>query len=248
MSGHSKWANIKIRKGKQDAIKGVVYTKLAKLIAIAARDGGSDPSSNAKLKEAIAKAKANNMPNDRIDRAMKKGAGELSNSNFETITYEGYGAGGIAVIVEALTDNKNRTAGEVRHIFDKHGGNLGTSGCVSYMFERQGSILVASEAEIGEETLMDLALEAGAQDFISNEDGYEIITSPAGFQAVFDAIENAGIPTVQAEIAMNPTIETEIADIEIVKRFMKMLDMFESNDDVQEVYHNALLPEEAQEM
>ncbi|MDR2520192.1 MAG: YebC/PmpR family DNA-binding transcriptional regulator [Eubacteriaceae bacterium] len=247
MSGHSKWANIKIRKGKQDAIKGAAYTKLGKLIAIAAKEGGSDPSSNARLKEAIAKAKAANMPNDNIDRAIKKGSGELGTSHYESITYEGYGIGGVAVIVEALTDNKNRTASDVRYIFDKNGGNLGTTGCVSYIFERQGSILIPASAGIGEEELMELALDAGADDFASNEDGYEIITSPAAFQAVFDAVEAANLSMLQAEIVMSPTTEVEITDADQLKKFMKMLEMFEENDDVQEIYHNTILPEPEEE-
>ena len=244
MSGHSKWANIKNRKGKQDAIKGKIYTKMGKLIAIAARENGPDPNTNSKLKEAIAKAKASNMPNDNIERAVKKGAGELGNSVFESITYEGYGIGGTAVIVETLTDNKNRTAGDVRYIFDKNGGNLGTSGCVSYMFEKQGIILLPSDIEMDEDELMDLALSAGAGDFNTSEDGYEITCAPADFSTLLEAVENAGLSPLQAEIGMNPSVETEISDPDHMKRFLKMLDMFDDNDDVQEVYHNALLPDE----
>jgi YebC/PmpR family DNA-binding regulatory protein len=244
MSGHSKWANIKHKKGKQDAIKGKIYTKMGKLIAIAAREGGPDPQSNNKLKEAIAKAKSNNMPSDNIDRAIKKGAGELGSANFETIIYEGYGIGGIAVIVETLTDNKNRTAGDVRYIFDKNGGNLGTSGCVSYLFEKQGSILIPPDISMSEDELMELVLDAGADDFESSEDGYEVITDPNSFSGVLDAIQDRTLPTIQADIVRNPTTETELTDPDMVKKFLKMLDMFDDNDDVQEVYHNAILPDE----
>ncbi|MFA0816192.1 MAG: YebC/PmpR family DNA-binding transcriptional regulator [Anaerofustis sp.] len=247
MSGHSKWANIKNRKGKQDALKGKIYTKMGKLISIAAREGGSDPASNGRLKEAIAKAKANNMPNDNIERAIKKGAGELGNSVFENITYEGYGIGGVAVIVEALTDNKNRTAGDVRYIFDKNGGNLGTSGCVSYLFEEKGKIYLSTEIAMDEEALMELALDAGADDFEASEDGYEITTEPDAFNAVLEAIENAKLKTESAEIGMIPKTETELTDPDQLKKFMKMLDMFEDNDDVQDVYHNCILPEEEEE-
>lgn len=247
MSGHSKWANIKNRKGKQDAIKGKIYTKMGKIIAIAAREGGSDPNANGKLKEAIAKAKANNMPNDNIERAIKKGAGELGNSVFENITYEGYGIGGVAVIVETLTDNKNRTAGDVRYIFDKNGGNLGTSGCVSYLFEKKGKIYLSLDVPMDEESLMELALDAGAEDFEASEDGYEITTEPEAFNAVLDAIETAKLKTESAEIGMIPTTETELTDEVQLKKFMKMLDMFDDNDDVQDVYHNCILPEEEDE-
>ena len=248
MSGHNKWTNIKHKKGKQDAIKGKIYTKMGKLIAVAAREGGSDPSTNAKLKEPIAKAKANNMPNDNIERAIKKGAGELGGGNYENITYEGYGIGGIAVIVETLTDNRNRTAGDVRYIFDKNGGNLGSSGCVSYLFDEKGTILIdAEDCPLDEDALMELALDAGADNFETSEDGYEITTEPADFAAVLKAIEDANIPTVSAEVAKVPQTETELTDPDQLKKFLKMLDMFDDNDDVQDVYHNAILPEEDDE-
>lgn len=247
MSGHSKWANIKHKKGRQDALKGKIYTKMGKLIAIAAREGGSDINANARLKEAVAKAKAQNMPNENIDRAIKKGAGELGNSVYESITYEGYGIGGIAVIVEALTDNRNRTAGDVRYIFDKNGGNLGTSGCVSFLFEKKGTILLDSDISISEDELMELALEAGAEDFEASEDGYEITTSPEDFNAVCEAIENAKLKPISAEIGMIPTTETELTDETQMKKFRKMLDMFDDNDDVQDVWHNCLMDDEGEE-
>ncbi len=247
MSGHSKWANIKHKKGRQDAIKGKIYTKMGKLIAIASKEGGPDPNTNGKLKEVIAKAKAQNMPNDNIERAIKKGSGELGNSVYETITYEGYGIGGVAVIVEALTDNRNRTAGDVRYIFDKNGGNLGTSGCVSFLFEKKGTILFDKDIPMSEDELMELALDAGAEDFEASEDGYEITTAPDDFNAVIEAIENAKLKPVSAEIGMNPTTETELADELQLKKFQKMLDMFDDNDDVQDVWHNAILPDEEEE-
>lgn len=247
MSGHSKWVNIKNRKGKQDALKGKIYTKMGKFIAIAAREGGSDLSANAKLRDAVAKAKAQNMPNDNIERAIKKGAGELGNSVYETVIYEGYGIGGIAVIVEALTDNRNRTAGDVRYIFDKNGGNLGTTGCVSFLFERKGTVLFDKDIKISEDELMELALDAGAEDFEASEDGYEITTAPEDFGAVCEAVEKAKLKPVSAEIGYIPTTETELADEAQIKRFRKMLDMFDDNDDVQDVWHNAVLPEEEEE-
>ncbi len=247
MSGHSKWANIKHKKGRQDALKGKIYTKMGKLIAIAAREGGSDINANARLKEAVAKAKAQNMPNENIERAIKKGAGELGNSIYESITYEGYGIGGIAVIVEALTDNRNRTAGDVRYIFDKNGGNLGTSGCVSFLFEKKGTILLDNEIPIGEDALMELALDAGAEDFEASEDGYEITTSPEDFNAVCEAVEKAKLKPISAEIGMIPTTETELTDETQMKKFQKMLDMFDDNDDVQDVWHNAVMNDEDEE-
>ena len=247
MSGHSKWSTIKNKKGKADALKGKIYTKMAKYIAIAAREGGSNPANNAKLKEAIAKAKANNMPNDNIDRAIKKGAGELGNSVFEEITYEGYGIGGVAVIVETLTDNKNRTAGDVRYAFDKNGGNLGTTGCVSFMFDKKGTILIDKDINLSEDELMDIALEAGAEDFVASDEGYEITTMPNDFHSVLEQLENLKIKPLSAEIEMIPQSETELTEEEQLKKFNKMIDMFDDNDDVQNVYHNCILPEEDEE-
>ena len=247
MSGHSKWANIKNKKGKADEAKGAKYTKLAKFIMVAAREGGGDPDYNSKLREAIAKAKAANMTNDGIERAIKKGTGEGSTAQWETVTYEGYSNGGAAVIVEALTDNKNRTAGDIRHIFDKFGGNLGTNGCVAFMFDKKGLIVIDKESTgKTEDDLMELALEAGAEDFVNNEDEgvYEITTSPEDFLAVSDAITQAGLETINSSITMIPQNTVELKDSDQVTKFQKMLDMFEQNDDVQDVWHNAELPEE----
>ena len=237
MSGHSKWSNIKNRKGKQDAVKGKIFTKMAKLIAVAAREGGGDPEMNAKLRDAIAKAKAANMPNDNVDRAVKKGTGELGDAIFEEIAYEGYGPGGVAVIVSALTDNKNRTAADVRHAFDKNGGNLGTNGCVGFLFTKSGRIMVEKSDAIDEDELMMLALDAGAEDMEVAEDGYTIITAPEDFAAVMDAMGENDIEVLTGEVAMIPSTETALSP-EDVKKMEKMLDMFDDNDDVQEVWHN----------
>lgn len=237
MSGHSKWSTIKHKKGKADAAKGQVYTKLSKAIAVAVKEGGSDPEMNARLRDAIAKAKANNMPNDNIDRAIKKGLGELGSSNFEEIIYEGYGPGGVAVIVEALTENKNRTAGDVRHAFDKNGGNLGTSGCVSFLFEEKGQIMIEKNDKVDEETLMLLAIDSGAEDMLVEEEGFEIITDPDSFDQVYKALSAEGYTFASAEVAMIPTTWTKLTEDD-EKKMQKMLDMFDDNDDIQEVYHN----------
>ncbi|MFZ7119829.1 MAG: YebC/PmpR family DNA-binding transcriptional regulator [Eubacteriaceae bacterium] len=243
MSGHSKWSTIKHKKGKQDAIRGKIFTKLAKAIAVAAKEGGQDPDLNSRLKDAIIKAKSNNMPNDNIDRAIKKGSGELSGSNFEEIIYEGYGPNGVAVIINALTDNKNRTASDVRHAFDKNGGNLGTTGCVSFMFEKKGQIMIENSNSIDEDELMMLALEAGAEDFNTEEEGYEIITLQEDFQNVCSALEKESIEFASAEITMIPTTLTKLSQ-EDEKKMQKMIDMFDDNDDIQEVYHNWDMEEE----
>lgn len=243
MAGHSKWSNIKHKKGRQDAVRGKIFSKYAKAIAVASKEGGGDPLTNAKLRDIIAKAKAENMPNDNIDRAIKKGAGELGGSNYEEITYEGYGPDGTAIIVEALTDNKNRTAGDVRFIFDKNGGNLGTSGCVSFLFERKGQLMIEKNQNINEDDLMMIALEAGAEDFIADEEGYEIITNPNDFSSLRDELEKDGLSFVSAEVAMIPNTETSLSE-EDNKKMQKMLDMFDDHDDVQEVYHNWDVPED----
>ena len=243
MAGHSKWSNIKHKKGRQDAVRGKIFSKYAKAIAVASKEGGGDPLTNAKLRDIIAKAKAENMPNDNIDRAIKKGAGELGGSNYEEITYEGYGPGGTAIIVEALTDNKNRTAGDVRFIFDKNGGNLGTSGCVSFLFERKGQLMIEKNQNINEDDLMMIALEAGAEDFIADEEGYEIITNPNDFSSLRDELEKDGLSFVSAEVAMIPNTETSLGE-EDNKKMQKMLDMFDDHDDVQEVYHNWDIPDD----
>ena len=211
--------------------------RAAKLIAVAAREGGGDPEMNAKLREAVAKAKAANMPNDNIDRAVKKGSGELNDAIYEEITYEGYGPGGAAVIVQTLTDNKNRTAADVRHIFDKNGGNLGTNGCVGFLFERAGRIFVEQSDDIDEDELMMTALDAGAEDMETSEDGYEIRTAASDFAQVLEALQNAGVSVASGEIAQIPSTESELSE-EDSKKMEKMLDMFDDNDDVQEVFHN----------
>ncbi|KUO72603.1 MAG: transcriptional regulator [Clostridia bacterium BRH_c25] len=245
MSGHSKWANIKHKKGKADAMRGKIFTKLGKEIAMAAKNG-SDPSTNNKLADVIAKAKANNMPNDTIARAVKKGSGEMEGVDYEEIVYEGYAPGGVAVIVSTLTENRNRTAGDVRHIFDKNGGSMGAAGCVSWMFDNKGIIIVEKDGKIDEEELMMQALEAGAEDLNSEEDSFEIVTSPESFSEVRQKLEELGIPMASAEVTMVPQNYIEVTAEEDIKRITKMLDMFDDNDDVQDVYHNAELPDEGE--
>lgn len=246
MSGHSKWANIKHKKGKADAMRGKIFTKLGKEIAMAAK-GGSDPDTNSKLADVIAKAKSNNMPNDTIQRAVKKGAGEMEGINYEEIVYEGYAPGGVAVIVSTLTENRNRTAGDIRHIFDKHGGSMGAAGCVSWMFDSKGIIIVEKDGKIDEEELMMQALEAGAEDLNSEEDSFEIVISPESFSEVRQKLEELGIPMASAEVTMVPQNYIEVTAEEDVKKINKMMDMFDDNDDVQDVYHNAELPDEDEE-
>ncbi len=243
MSGHSKWANIKIKKGKTDAQRGSVFTKIGREIAVAVKSGGPDPNSNSKLRDVIAKAKQNNMPNDTINRSIKKASGEQDGVNYESITYEGYGAGGVAVIVETLTDNRNRTAGDVRHLFDKYGGSLGQTGCVSYMFSKKG--VVIADKTMDEDELMMIALDAGAEDIVADEDVYEIYTAPGDLYTVSDKLKEAGVNVLSADIDM-------IADNEIdpgthLQSVQKLIDMLEELDDVQNVYHNALLPEEEED-
>ena len=230
--------NIINRKGKQDAKRAKIFTKHARAIAVAAKEGGADPEYNATLKTAIDKAKADNMPNDNIDRAIAKGAGGGANENFETIVYEGYGPGGVAVIVETLTDNKNRTAGNVRYYFDKNGGNLGTSGCVSFMFDRKGQILIEATDEVSEEELMDIALEAGAEDLIVEEDGFEVLTSPEDFQAVKEELEAKGYSFISAEVKLLPQTTTKLTEEEQLKFMNRLVDMLEDDDDVQNIAHN----------
>lgn len=229
--------NIVNRKNKQDSKKAKIFTKYARLITVAAKEGGADPDYNASLKMAIDKAKAMNMPNDNIDRAIKKGAGGGEGENYEHITYEGYGAGGIAVIVNALTDNKNRTAGNVRYYFDKNGGNMGTSGCVSFMFDKKGVIFIEKSDDHDEDTVMEIALEAGADDFIADDEGYEIITSPEAYQDVVDALTQNKIQLLSAEITMLPQTYSAVEE-EHAKKVEKMIDMFEEDDDIQEIFTN----------
>lgn len=243
MSGHSKWHNIQQAKGKADAARGKIFTKIGREIAVAVKAGGADPNSNAALRAVIDKAKANNMPKDNINRSIQKANGELGSINYESIVYEGYGTNGIAVIVEALTDNKNRTGGEVRHIFDKAGGSLGTTGCVSYMFDTKGVITIEKKSGMDDDEMMMTALDAGAEDFDVVDNYYEIVTSPTDFAAVRDALTAAGIEYVSAEIERIPQ-NTVFLDNESRDKLLKMLDAFEDNDDVQNVYHNAEYNEE----
>ncbi|HEX2925967.1 MAG TPA: YebC/PmpR family DNA-binding transcriptional regulator [Ruminiclostridium sp.] len=238
MSGHSKWANIKRQKGAADAVRGKIFTKLGREIQIAVRMGGADPNSNSKLKDIIAKCKAANMPNDNIARSIKKASGDGDGSNYEEITYEGYGPGGVAVICECATDNRNRTAGDLRHYFDKFGGNLGQSGCVSFMFNKKGVIVIEKDDKIDEETLMMEALDAGAEDFDSDDDCYEITTDPADFSAVREALEAKGYEFVEAEVSMIPTTTTKLTDPEQIKFMDKLIENLEDLDDVSNVYHS----------
>ncbi len=244
MAGHSKWNNIKNKKGKEDAKRGKIFTKLGRYIMVAAKEGGSDPDYNPALKAAIEKAKAENMPNDNIERAIKKGAGELGADNFEEIIYEGYGPSGIAVFVECLTDNRNRTAPEIRHAFDKCGGNLGTSGSVTFMFDRKGIIAIEREDSIDEDELTMLAIELGAEDFEAEEEGFEITTATEDFNKVRDGLADAGYQFAMAELSYIPQTTVELTSPDDVKNMEKLIDMLEDNDDVQEVFHNWEMPEE----
>ncbi len=239
MSGHSKFANIKHKKEKNDAAKGKIFTMLGREIAVAVKAGGPDPANNGKLRDVIAKAKSNNMPNDTIERSIRKAAGAEDGVMYESVVYEGYGPSGVAVIVEALTDNRNRAAANVRNAFTKGGGNMGTSGCVSFMFDEKGLIIVdKEEVELDEEELMMAALDAGAEDFAAEEDCYEITTTPDDFSAVREALEAAGIPMASAEVTMIPQTYTALTNEEDIKKMNKLLDLLEDDDDVQNVYHN----------
>lgn len=246
MSGHSKWSTIKRAKGKTDAARSAVFTKIGREIAVAVKAGGADPNSNSSLRAIIAKAKAANMPNDNINRSIKKASGELGSINYESNVYEGYGVNGIAVIVETLTDNKNRTGGDVRHIFDKCGGSLGTTGCVSYMFESKGIIVIEKTDKMDDDEMMMVALDAGADDFSVDEDVYEIVTTPDSFNEVRENLENQGYTFLKSEVSKIPNMTVSV-DGDAAVKFTRMLDMFEENDDVQNVFHNAELPEEEDE-
>ena len=238
MSGHSKWSTIKRKKEKTDAARAAVFTRIGREIQIAIREGGgADPASNFKLRDCIAKAKANNVPNDNIERIIKKAAGGGDGKEYEALTYEGYGPCGVAVIVETLTDNRNRTAGEMRHYFDKCGGNLGNSGCVSFMFKQKGVLIIERE-EYDEDTVMEQALEAGAADFQADDDVYEIFTEPEDFTAVREALEGLGYGFVSADVEKVPDTYTAITDEDAAVKMQKLLDMLEENDDVQAVWHN----------
>lgn len=239
MSGHSKFANIKHKKEKNDAAKGKIFTKIGREIAVAVKEGGPDPANNSKLKDIIAKAKSNNMPNDTIERSIKKAAGDGDAVNYSTVVYEGYGPNGIAVIVETLTDNKNRTASNVKNAFTKGNGNVGTPGCVSYMFEKKGQIIIAKEeCDMDADELMMMALDAGAEDFAEEEDSYEILTAPEVCGEVREALEKENIPMAQAEVTMIPSTWVELTDEKDIKSFNKTLDLLDEDDDVQNVWHN----------
>ncbi len=239
MSGHSKFANIKHKKEKNDAAKGKIFTIIGREIAVAVKEGGPDPANNSKLRDVIAKAKSNNMPNDTIERGIKKAAGDLGSVNYVTITYEGYGPNGTAIIVNALTDNKNRTASNVRNAFTKGGGNVGTPGCVSFMFDEKGQIIIdKEECNMDADDLMMMALDAGAEDFADEEDSYEIITTPDDFSAVREALEKEGIPMASAEVTMIPQNYVELSSEDDIKKMNRILDLLDEDDDVQSVYHN----------
>ena len=239
MSGHSKFANIKHKKEKNDAAKGKIFTIIGREIAVAVKEGGPDPENNSKLRDCIAKAKANNMPNDTIDRGIKKAAGDANAVNYEHVTYEGYGPSGIAIIVEALTDNKNRTAANVRSAFTKGNGSIGTPGCVSYSFDEKGQIIIdKEECDMDADDLMMLALDAGAEDFSEEEDSYEILTAPDDFSAVRETLEKGGIPMAEAEVRMIPQNYVTLTDETAIKNLQRTLDLLDEDDDVQNVFHN----------
>ena len=237
MSGHSKWHNIQMKKGKNDAARANVFTKIGREIAVAVKAGGPDPANNAKLRDVIAKAKAANMPNDNIERSIKKAAGDGNTANYETLTYEGYGPGGVAVIIEAMTDNRNRTAGDVRHILDKFGGNLGTNGSVSWMFDRKGVIVVEKSNKFTEDDLMMQAIDAGAENFEADDEVYEITTAPDDFSKVREALEAQGIEFLEAEVKMVPQNYMSL-DAEGARKMGLIIEKMEELDDVQEIWHN----------
>ena len=244
MSGHSKWSTIKHKKGKADAMKAKIFTKLGRELSVAVKQGGGgDPELNNRLKDIIAKCKAANMPNDNIERSIKKATGEDSSVNYEEMVYEGYGLGGVAVIAEALSDNKNRTAGEVRHIFDKAGGSLGTSGCVAYLFDKKGVIVIEKADSVDEDELMMAALEAGADDMVTDEEVFEINTTPEQFTSVSDALSKAGYEFLVNEVRLVPQTTVDVPE-ENQENVTKMLDLLEEHDDITNVYHNAILNDE----
>ena len=239
MSGHSKFANIKHKKEKNDAAKGKMFTIIGKEIAVAVKEGGADPDNNSKLRDVIAKAKANNMPNDTIERGIKKAAGNVNAVNYESVTYEGYGPNGTAIIVDALTDNKNRTAANVRNAFTKGGGNVGTQGCVSFMFDKKGQIIIdKEECDMEADELMMIALDAGAEDFSDEEECYEVLTQPEEFSAVREALEAAGVKMTEAEVTRIPQNYVTLTDEESIKKMNRIIDLLDEDDDVQEVFHN----------
>ena len=247
MSGHSKWHNIQAKKGKTDAARGKIFTKIGREIAIAVREGGSNPESNSKLRDIIAKAKSNNMPNDNIKRSIMKASGELGNVDYEEITYEGYAPGGVAVIVETITDSRNRTASDVRHCFAKNDGSLGVTGSVSFMFDKKGVMVIERTADMDEDEMMMTVLDAGAEDMEVMDDAFEVTTAPADFSAVRENLEGQGITFLSAEVQMVPQNTVVPADEDTLLKIQKLLEMLEDNDDVQNVWHNAELPEEEEE-
>jgi len=239
MSGHSKFANIKHKKERNDAAKGKIFTVIGRELAVAVKEGGADPANNSKLRDVIAKAKANNMPNDTIERGIKKAAGDGDSVNYVQVTYEGYGPSGTAIIVDALTDNKNRTAANVRNAFTKGQGNIGTQGCVSYLFDQKGQIIIAKEdCDMDADDLMMMALDAGAEDFSEEEDSFEVITAPDDFSAVREALEAENIPMASAEVTMIPQTYVSLTDEKDITNIQRILDLLDEDDDVQEVYHN----------
>lgn len=246
MSGHSKWSTIKRKKGALDAKRGKIFTRLIKEITVAARMGGGDPEGNPRLRSAIATAKSENMPKDNIERAIKKGTGELEGAVYEEISYEGYGPGGVAVLVDCMTDNKNRTVADIRHAFSKSGGNLGETGCVSWMFEKKGSILIDKDT-IDEEELMDKALEAGADDVVEEDNVFQVVTTPDDFEAVRGALETDGIKFIEASVAMIPQNVVDITEVKPAKQILKLLESLEEHDDVQNVFSNFDIPDEIME-
>lgn len=246
MSGHSKWSTIKRKKGANDAARAKIFTKIGREMAVCVKEGGPDPASNSKLRDLIQKAKQNNVPNDNIDRIIKKAAGSGAKDEYEAITYEGYGPSGVAVIVECLTDNRNRTAGDVRHYFDKFGGNLGQVGCVSFLFSQKGVIVIENDG-LDEEKVMEDVMNAGADDFTMTEEAVEITTDPGAFQSVRDALEEMGYTFASAEVEEVPSTYTAIADEDLRVKMSRLLENLEDNDDVQQVWHNWENPIEDEE-
>jgi YebC/PmpR family DNA-binding regulatory protein len=246
VSGHSKWSTIKRKKGANDAKRGKIFTKLIKEITIAARMGGGDIDGNPRLRSAVTAAKGENMPKDNIDRAIKKGTGDLGGAIYEEILYEGYGPGGVAVLVETMTDNKNRTVADIRHYFGKSGGNLGESGCVGWMFDHKGTLSIAKDG-MSEEDLMDIALEAGAEDVIVEEDGFQIITSPEAFNDVVDNLEKANIKFSEASLSMIPKNSVEVLEEKTARSLLRLLENLEDHDDVQKVHANFDIADELME-
>ena len=246
MSGHSKWSTIKRKKGALDAKRGKIFTRLIKEITVAARMGGGDSEGNPRLRSAVASAKSENMPKDNIERAIKKGTGELDGAVYEEISYEGYGPGGVAILVDCMTDNKNRTVADIRHYFSKSGGNLGESGCVSWMFEKKGSIMIDKDT-IGEEELMDKALEAGAEDVVEEDNVYQVVTAPDDFGTVREILETEGVKFIEASVSMIPQNVVEIIEAKPARQILKLLENLEDHDDVQDVFANFDIPDEIME-